>query len=55
MQTSKLNGNCEGEKNSEDRPSKRMKFVPTSELIKGLEKLEEILIFFSRSAHTQRK
>ncbi|EFX74672.1 hypothetical protein DAPPUDRAFT_324075 [Daphnia pulex] len=43
MQTLELNGKREGEKKSEDRPSKRMTLVPTSELFKRLEKLEEIL------------
>ncbi|EFX74669.1 hypothetical protein DAPPUDRAFT_251524 [Daphnia pulex] len=38
-----LNGERERGKNSKDRPSKRMRLVPTLELFEGLEKLEEIL------------
>lgn len=43
MQILELNWERERGKNSKDRPSKRMRLVPTSELFEGLEKLEEIL------------
>jgi dsRNA-specific ribonuclease len=43
MQILELNGWRERGENSKDRPSKRMRLVPTSELFEGLEKLEEIL------------